>query len=351
MPSNCGTFPQSVIWFIPNLVVVSWRLTDQLIHLPGKEGFILREPSRHDHSDLFSICPIHAKYSIPGRGHAQVEITRLLGNGASLAKTCRKTDPRTTPPRPSGSSNSNGKSACVKSIYLAITLVYQRRSARPLNNLQAVNQPVVRLTTQFGSPTMCPAPMRLTHFHIFPQFGRRPIHPQTAPTRRRGAGHDSRFLFGFEPNSIAEPNINGLGLGGWDSIRGIRAKFSRNSASFPDSLATVTICGCSFWPTSCWRRRIGLLHSDWTDLRPFLRSQQGLLDGVLCVSNALVELVAECLPAMANGNRYGSSPTRSTASPRCPRGALAKRPVVIGWVVKVGRTKRVERLPAPVRGV
>ena len=69
---------------------------------------------------------------------------------------------------------------------------------------------------------------------------------------------------------------------------------------FPRSVAIChNMWGSVFADLMPAQRRIGLLHSDWTDLRPFLRSQQGLLDGVLCVSNALVELVAECLPEMA----------------------------------------------------
>ena len=96
------------------------------------------------------------------------------------------------------------------------------------------------------------------------------------------------------------------------------------------------------------QRRVGLLHSDWTDLQPFLRSQRGLLDGMLCVSNALVDLVTECLPELAEANRIKIIPYPVDGLPRCPRGSLlAKRPVVIGWVGRMqDEQKRVERLPA-----
>ena len=200
-------------------------------------------------------------------------------------------------------------------------------------------------------PDHVPGPeMRLTHFFTyFSNLGGVQSILKRHQQDDEARGHDSRFLFGFEPNSIAEPNITGLGLGGWDSIRGIRAKFSRNSASFPDSVAIChNMWGLQFLADLMpAQRRIGLLHSDWTDLRPFLRSQQGLLDGVLCVSNALVELVAECLPEMAKGDRIRLIPYPVDGLAEMPtREPLAKRPVVIGWVGRMqDEQKRVERLP------
>lgn len=96
------------------------------------------------------------------------------------------------------------------------------------------------------------------------------------------------------------------------------------------------------------QRRVGLLHSDWTDLQPFLRSQRGLLDGMLCVSNALVDLVTECLPELAEANRIKIIPYPVDGLPEMPtREPLASRPVVIGWVGRMQEEqKRVERLPA-----
>jgi glycosyltransferase involved in cell wall biosynthesis len=163
-------------------------------------------------------------------------------------------------------------------------------------------------------------------------------------------GHDSRFLFSFEPNTFKEPDISGLGISGWDSIRSIRAKFSCHSASSSSSVAVChNMWGLQFladlMPAN---RRIGLLHSDWSDLQPFLRTQHGLLDGVLCVSNTLVDQVSDCLPELVGSDRIQLIPYPVDGLPEMPnRAPLAKRPVIIGWVGRIQEEqKRVERLPA-----
>ena len=163
-------------------------------------------------------------------------------------------------------------------------------------------------------------------------------------------GYDSRFLFSFEPNTFEEPDISGLDIGGWNSIRGIRAKFSRQSKSISGSVAVChNMWGLQFLADLMpAERRIGLLHSDWTDLQPFLQTQQGLLDGVLCVSNTLVDQVRDCLPELAGSDRIQLIPYPVDGLPGMPtRAPLAKRPVVIGWVGRMQEEqKRVERLPA-----
>jgi glycosyltransferase involved in cell wall biosynthesis len=101
------------------------------------------------------------------------------------------------------------------------------------------------------------------------------------------------------------------------------------------------------------QRRVGLLHSDWPELRPHLESQRGLLDGVLCVSNALVDLVSGCLPDLAKANRLQLIPYPIDGLAAMPeRTPLAKRTVVIGWVGRMQtEQKRVERLPALVKAL
>ena len=189
--------------------------------------------------------------------------------------------------------------------------------------------------------------MRLTHFFTyFRNLGG----VQSILKRHHSREQDSHFLFSFEANNFKEPNISGLGVDGWDSIRSIRKKLAKHSDLFPDSVAVChNMWGLQFLAELIpAKRRIGILHSDWTNLRPFLQSQKGLLDGVLCVSNTLMELVAECLPELSKDNRIQLIPYPIDGVPIMPnRMSLVKRPVIIGWIGRMQEEqKRVDRLPS-----
>ena len=189
--------------------------------------------------------------------------------------------------------------------------------------------------------------MRLTHFFTyFRNLGG----VQSILKRHHSREQDSHFLFSFEANNFKEPNISGLGVDGWDSIRCIRKKLAKHSDLFPDSVAVChNMWGLQFLAELIpAKRRIGILHSDWTTLRPFLQSQKELLDGVLCVSNTLVELVAECLPELSKDNRIQLIPYPIDGVPIMPnRMSLVKRPVIIGWIGRMQEEqKRVDRLPS-----
>ena len=189
--------------------------------------------------------------------------------------------------------------------------------------------------------------MRLTHFFTyFRNLGG----VQSILKRHHSREQDSRFLFSFEANNFKEPNISGLGVDGWDSIRCIRKKLAKHSDLFPDSVAVChNMWGLQFLAELIpAKRRIGILHSDWTTLRPFLQSQKELLDGVLCVSNTLMELVAECLPELSKDNRIRLIPYPIDGVPIMPnRMSLVKRPVIIGWIGRMQEEqKRVDRLPS-----
>ena len=189
--------------------------------------------------------------------------------------------------------------------------------------------------------------MRLTHFFTyFRNLGG----VQSILKRHHSREQDSHFLFSFEANNFKEPNISGLGVDGWDSIRCIRKKLAKHSDLFPDSVAVChNMWGLQFLAELIpAKRRIGILHSDWTNLRPFLQSQKELLDGVLCVSNTLMELVAECLPELSKDNRIQLIPYPIDGVPIMPnRMSLVKRPVIIGWIGRMQEEqKRVDRLPS-----
>ena len=192
--------------------------------------------------------------------------------------------------------------------------------------------------------------MRLTHFFTyFRNLGGVQSILKRHHHSDNSREHDSRFLFSFETDNFKEPNISGLGINGWDSIRSIRKKLANHSDLFPSSVAVChNMWGLQFLADLIQaKRRIGILHSDWTTLRPFLESQKGLLDGVLCVSNKLMELVTECLPELTKDNRIQLIPYPIDGVPSMPnRLPIAKRPVVIGWIGRMQKEqKRVDRLP------
>ncbi len=198
--------------------------------------------------------------------------------------------------------------------------------------------------------------MRLSHFFTYYRTlgGVQSIlkRHHTSDAKR---GHEPGFVFAFESDDFDEPDITGLGFGGGHSIHSMRAKFANHSRRFTNS---VVVCH-NMWGLQFLadlmpaKRRVGLLHSDWTGLRPHLETQRGLLDGVLCVSNALVDLVSGCLPDLAKANRVQLIPYPIDGLAAMPeRPPLAKRTVVIGWVGRMQtEQKRVERLPALVKAL
>ena len=193
--------------------------------------------------------------------------------------------------------------------------------------------------------------MRLTHFFTyFRNLGGVQSIIKRHHSSDSSREHNSSFLFSFEPNTFNEPNISGLGVNGWDSIRSIRKKLDNKSNLFPGSVAVChNMWGLQFLAELMpAKRRIGILHSDWTTLRPFLQTQKGLLDGVLCVSNKLVEIVNESLPELTKDNRIQLIHYPIDEAPCMPnRMPLIRRPVIIGWIGRLQEEqKRVKRLPS-----
>ena len=116
--------------------------------------------------------------------------------------------------------------------------------------------------------------MRLSHFFTYCRsLGGVQSILQRHRTSDAKRGHESNFLFAFEPNDFEEPEISGLGFDGSHSIRSMRSAFKHYSEQFSDSLAVChNMWGLQFLADLMpAHRRIGLLHSDWTDLQPFLQ--------------------------------------------------------------------------------
>jgi glycosyltransferase involved in cell wall biosynthesis len=94
-------------------------------------------------------------------------------------------------------------------------------------------------------------------------------------------------------------------------------------------------------------RRVGVLHAPWPGLPECLRRVRGLVDGVLCVSRPLLELVRENWPAFpAERTAFLPCPVNLPA-PDTAKAPLAGRPLVVGFCGRIMREeKRVDRFPA-----
>ena len=94
-------------------------------------------------------------------------------------------------------------------------------------------------------------------------------------------------------------------------------------------------------------RRIGVLHSDFPDCASAFRHVQGLLDGVLCVSNPLLQKAAAAWPDLKEEGRISSLPypvDLPKGFERPPR--EGSRPFTIGYNGPIQlEDSRVDRVP------
>ena len=185
--------------------------------------------------------------------------------------------------------------------------------------------PWFRLTPQFGSPTMCPAPrcVSLIFSHISAIWeASNPSSNGTNKTTR----HEAMIPVFCSVSSLI-PLQNPI-LPASDLVVGIPSAASgQNSAETrplsPIPWRFVTICGdCSFWPTSC-RHSGGSACS--IPIGPTCgRFYDPNRDCSTAYSVSAMRWSSWWPSACRRWPREiesGSSPTRSTASPRCPRGS------------------------------
>ncbi|MBI5775065.1 MAG: glycosyltransferase family 4 protein [Verrucomicrobia bacterium] len=165
-------------------------------------------------------------------------------------------------------------------------------------------------------------------------------------------GLASKFVLFFEDRSLDIPRAAGLGWNGCTTIRQARRSFAGFMAKEPPPIALYhNLWGVPFLAElDQSRRRLGMLHSDWPGLEENLRAHCGLLDGVLCVSEALRAMVLRQLPEL-EPERVEVIPYPITAHPPAPpRAPLGRRPWVIGCCGRlIKEQKRVDRFPAFAR--
>ncbi len=172
---------------------------------------------------------------------------------------------------------------------------------------------------------------------------------------RLGWSSSSVIFFENEPflEAPAGRQVTGLGMRWHHLGRTLRRRFERRRAAFP---ASATWVYHDLWglPTladlDSSVRRLGVLHSHWVGADDLLRFCQPLLDGILCVSAATVELARHCLPQLpAERIRWLPYPVDSP-DPSPIRTDAPRTELVVGYCGRIQRPqKRVERLPEIAR--
>lgn len=166
-----------------------------------------------------------------------------------------------------------------------------------------------------------------------------------------GQGLDSRFCAYFERPGLAGPRVDGLGLSGLSSVHGARRCFARAGSAAGGVFACHNFWGLPFFADlDGSERRIGVLHTDFPGLAGWLPGVRGLLDGALCVSEPLLELVRRQLPELAAERSQFLPYPVARDRPEAPQSELGGRPLVLGFAGRLSfEQKRVDRFPLLVR--
>lgn len=165
-------------------------------------------------------------------------------------------------------------------------------------------------------------------------------------------GLDSNFTAFFDGETNPNPRVRGLGLSWRSTVFSSRRRFGALLDGHGKKFAVYN----NFWGVPFFadldkaERRIGVLHVYPQVLGDCLSAMNGLVDGVLCVSQPLKKIVHQFLPNL--------EPSRIAILPlpisRCPltvkRLPVQNRQVVIGFNGRlVKEQKRVDRLPELIR--
>ena len=157
----------------------------------------------------------------------------------------------------------------------------------------------------------------------------------------------------FDDQSSGRP-VTGLGLRWFHTGRILRRRFSNRDRPSQDPGAVWAFHDLWGVPTiadlDSSLRRIGILHSHWEGADDLLRASAGLLDGMLCVSAATVDLARANLPQLAP-DRIAWLPYPVDPPPvQLPERPPPRAELVIGYCGRIQQVqKRVERLPRLAR--
>jgi len=160
-------------------------------------------------------------------------------------------------------------------------------------------------------------------------------------------GLDSTFCAYFEPRDIGIERVFGMGLNAFSTIQTARRRFRSVPTSSAETIVYHNFWGMAFFADlDRGSRRIGVLHTDTPGLASWLRQLSGLVDGALCVSRPLLELVRRELPELGEDRTawlpYPVARDRTEAA----QPPMASRPVVLGFAGRLSfEQKRVDRFP------
>ncbi|MCW5556588.1 MAG: glycosyltransferase family 4 protein [Verrucomicrobiae bacterium] len=165
----------------------------------------------------------------------------------------------------------------------------------------------------------------------------------------------------FESQAAGRP-ADGLGLKWWNSGRTLRRRL-RGLLRRPPAAPSAGDHE-AFWAYhDLWGltaaadldgagRRVGIVHSQWEATDGLLQASPGLVDGMLCISAATVDLARSRLPAL-EAERIAWLPVPVDPPERIPEERPAGRSErVIGYCGRIQKhQKRVERIPGVARAL
>jgi len=161
-------------------------------------------------------------------------------------------------------------------------------------------------------------------------------------------GLESAFCAYFEPRNSDLERVHGLGLSGLSCIHTARRRFRALPGSPPQMMVWHNFWGLPFLADlDRAGRRLGVLHTDCPGLATWLRGLRGLVDGALCVSQPLLDMVHRELPELAGARSAWLPYPVARDQTEAPQAPLRARPIVLGFAGRLSfEQKRVDRFPA-----
>jgi len=162
----------------------------------------------------------------------------------------------------------------------------------------------------------------------------------------------------FEPEASGRP-ADGLGLRWWNTGRTLRRRLRRvRRRPEPPGAGGALWAYHDLWGLTTAAdldgaaRRVGIAHSQWEATDGLFHASRGVVDGMLCISAATVDLARAQLPTL-EAERIAWLPVPVDPPDRLPEGRPAGRSErVIGYCGRIQKhQKRVERIPGVARAL